>query len=359
MKSTSLAVNAFLAKNGIFFALLLLIAFFTAINPRFFTLQNASTILLQIAELGIIVFPLALLMISGAVDLSVGSIASASAVTAALAMSATGSTLLGVCVALGFGLLAGALNGFLVSYLGLNPIVVTLGFLSVWSGYAMLMTGGRTVTRSELPASFQDLGTAAVGPVPVRLILFGLIILAAWYVLNRHHLGKETYAIGGNERAARLMGIHVARVRFGLFAATGLASGLAGIMLGAKVQSVSPALGLNLEMSALTVALLGGVAFAGGIGRIGGVLAGLLFFGVLRNGLVFMQASPFLQTVIVGLTLVIAVALDKSIQRVVKKSWAAQGKEALAEQDAESPEAESGARLDAGQSAGSTAVDHR
>ncbi|MBV1780084.1 ABC transporter permease [Paeniglutamicibacter sp. ABSL32-1] len=329
MKLSSVNLKSFLAKNGIFFALVLLVVFFTILNPRFMSTGNALNVLLQVAELGIVVLPLALLMISGSVDLSVGSIASASAVNSALVMSATGSTTLGIIAGLVFGVAAGALNGFLVAYLGLNPIVVTLGFLSVWGGYAMMVTGGRTVTRRELPEEFQEFGTAAVGPFPVRLLLLLLVVAGVWYVLNRHRVGRETYAIGGSERAARLMGVNVRRVRFGLFAATGLASALAGIMLGAKVQSVSPAVGLNLEMNALTVALLGGVAFAGGVGRVGGVLAGLLFFGVMRNGLVFLQASPFLQTIIVGLTLVVAVALDESIQKIVKQSWATRGKAVL------------------------------
>lgn len=323
-------LKAILARNGIFIALLLLIGFFATVNPNFFTPNNAMNVLLQVAELGIVAMLMALLLIAGVVDLSVGSIASAGAIVAAIVMSTTGSMWLGLGAGLLFGLLAGALNGFLVAYLGLNPIVVTLGFLSVWGGAAMLMTGGRTVTRSELPAEFQGVGSASVGPLPFRLALLIMVVFLVWYVLSRSRVGRAIYAIGGNERAAYLMGIKTTAVRFALYAVTGLAAALAGIMLGAKVQSVSPAIGLNLEMSALTVVLLGGVAFAGGSGRIGGVIAGLLFFGVLRNGLVFMQASPFLQTVIVGLTLVIAVALDESIQRVVKKSWEARGRAALA-----------------------------
>ncbi|MGW6172169.1 ABC transporter permease [Arthrobacter sp. NPDC055138] len=331
MKLSVGEIKTFAARNGIFMALVLLIVLFSVLNPKFFSTGNAMNVLLQVAELGIIALPLALLLISGAVDLSVGSVASAAAVNAALTMSATGSIVLGFAAGLLFGALAGMLNGFLVAYLGLNPIVVTLGFLSVWGGYAMLMTNGRTVTRTELPDGFREIGTASIGPLPLRLAMLVAAIVLAWYVLNRHRIGREVYAVGGSQRAAFLMGIKVTRIRFGLFVACGVSSALAGIMLAAKVQSVSPAIGLNLEMSGLTVVLLGGVAFAGGSGRIGGVVAGLLFFGVLRNGLVFLQASPFLQTIIVGLTLVVAVALDESIQKIVKKSWENRGRAALAE----------------------------
>lgn len=330
MKTTTPDMKALLAKNGIFLALLLLIAFFAVMNPRFLSLGNALNVVLQVAELGIVTLPLALLLITGAVDLSIGSIASLSAVVAGMVMASTHSLVLGLLTGIASGVAAGVVNGLLVAVLGLNPIVVTLGFLSVWGGVAMLLTGGRTITMSELPAAFDQLGALTVGPVPLRLLLFVLAIAVSWYVLNRNRVGRAIYAIGGSERAAHLMGLGVVRVRFWLYAITGACAAVAGLMLAAKVQSISPATGLNMEMSALTVALLGGVAFAGGSGRVSGVVAGLLFFGVLRNGLVFLQASPFLQTVIVGLTLVVAVALDKSIQQIVKKSWEARGRAALA-----------------------------
>ena len=325
-------IKAVFAKNSIFVALILLIAFFAVMNPSFATVRNGVNILLQVADLGLVVMPLAMLLIAGVVDLSIGSIASCAAVVSALTMSNTGSLLLGILAGFGFGIIAGGINGFLVAYLGLNPIVVTLGFLSVWGGSAMLLTGGRTVTRGELPESFSSMTVWGIGPVPLRLILFILAVLLVGYLLNRHRIGREIYAIGGNERAAYLMGVKVARVRFGLFVLTGFMAALAGISLAVKVQSVSPAIGVNMEMNALTVVLLGGVAFAGGSGRVSGVVAGLLFYGVLRSGLVFLQASPFVQTVVVGLTLVIAIALDESIQRVVKKSWQDRGQTALREQ---------------------------
>jgi ribose transport system permease protein len=326
-------VKIFLARNGIYVALVLLIAFFTSINPNFLSFGNAQNVLLQAVELGLVALPLALLVMSGSVDLSVGAVASAGAVTAGLVMSATGSTLLGIGAGLAFGILAGAINGFLVSYLGLNPIVVTLGFLSVWGGFALLITGGKTITRAALPEDFRAIGTATVGPIPIQIVILVLAVAVAWYLLNRNRVGKQILAIGGNKRSAFLMGLKVRRVQFGLFVVSGFFASFAGILLSAKVQSASPTIGSGMELEALTVVLLGGVAFEGGVGRISGVVAGLLFFRVLRNGLVFLQASPFLQTIIVGLTLVIAVALDSSIQKIVKRSWAQVGKKAIAEEE--------------------------
>lgn len=321
-------LKIFAARNGIFLALIVLIAVFSILRPNFFSFANGQSILMQATELGIIAIPAAFLIMSGTIDLSVGAVASAAAVTGGLAMSGNGSTLLGFIVAIGTGMAAGALNGFLVSYLRLNSFVVTLGALSVWGGFALLISGGKTIPRSDLPEAFRAIGTFKVGPIPIQIIALVVVIALGWYVLNHTKFGKEIRAIGGNERAARLMGINVKRSRFLLFVASGAFAAFAGMLLSAKVQSANPTIGSGLELEALTVVLLGGVAFEGGVGRISGVVAGLLFFRVLRAGLVFLQASPFLQTILVGATLIIAVALDSSIQKMISGSWAKLGKKA-------------------------------
>lgn len=325
-------IKIFTAKNGIFLALIVLVAVFSILRPNFFTFANGQSILLQAAELGLIAIPAAFLIMSGTIDLSVGSVASAAAITGGMTMSATGSTLLGFLAAIGTGILTGAINGFLVSYMGLNSFVVTLGALSVWGGFALLLSDGRTIPRAELPDAFRAIGTLKVGPVPIQIVALVLVIALGWYVLNHTKFGKEVKAIGGNERAARLMGVNVQRSRFLLFVATGAFAALAGMFLSAKVQSANPNIGSGLELEALTVVLLGGIAFEGGVGRISGVVAGLLFFRVLRAGLVFMQASPFLQTILIGATLIVAVALDSSIQKMIRSSWAKLGKKAVREE---------------------------
>lgn len=163
-------------------------------------------------------------------------------------------------------------------------------------------------------------------------------------MLNRTQFGKQVLAVGGNRRAARLMGVRVARTQFLLFAVSGLFAAFAGIMLAAKVQSASPTIGVGMELNALTVVLLGGVAFEGGIGRISNVVAGLLFFRVLNNGLIFLQASPFLQTVLIGVTLIVAVALDSTIQRIIRSSWAQQGRKSTRAQRSALPAPSKGSK---------------
>ncbi len=307
------------ARNGTFIALAALIIVFASLNDRFFTSANAEVIGSGVSEMGIVAVPLALLVISGSVDLSVGSIASMSGIICASVMTHSHSPILGVAAALGFGLGAGMINGFLVSVLRLNGIVVTLGFLAVWGGLALYSTNGDTL--AGLPDSFTRFGTAHILGVPLQIYVLAVGAAIGWFLLNRRPFGRHIYAVGGNERAAFLMGVRVTRVRLLMFVYVGVAAAFAGVMLVAKLQAAPPTVGQGMELSVLTMVLLGGVGFAGGTGRVSGVMAGLFFVGVLQNGLVVTGASQFLQQVFVGATLVVAVALDATIKKVVHRSW--------------------------------------
>lgn len=309
-----------LAKNGAIVALILLVIVFTMLNPRFVQPGNLITIVLSMAEVGIIAIPLAYLVMSGSIDLSVGSVASLGSVVCGIVATGTGSIWLGIAAGTSAGVVTGLITGILVEHLRLNPLVVTLGLLNVWAGLALFLTNGRTIT--GLPAESRDIaGFALFGIVPLPMLLLLLVTVAAWWVLNYRPFGRQLLAAGGNQRAAFLMGINVRSVRLRLFALAGVASAFAGALMTLKLQAGSPTTGQGLEFSALTVVLLGGVAVAGGAGRISGVIAGLLFVGVLRNGLVILGVSQFLQTMIVGLTLVVAISLDETLQRVLKSAW--------------------------------------
>lgn len=308
-----------LAQNGTLLALIVLVGTLAVLHPRFLTPTNASTVLVQVAELGIVAIPLAFLLMAGTLDLSVGAVASLGGVLAAQTIIGTGSIPLGFVVALGLGATTGAVNGFLVAFLRLNPLVVTLGFLSVWGGLALLLTNGATTT--GLGDEFRALGLWRVGPANLQVIVMVVVLVLGWIVLNRRPFGRNVLAIGGNPHAARLMGVRVQRTRFLLFVTTGMAASLVGLLLAAKLQSATPTAGSGMEIQALTVVLLGGVAMEGGAGRVSGVVAGLLFVGVLRNGLVILGVSQFLQTILIGATLVVAVLLDSSIQQLLRASW--------------------------------------
>ncbi|MEA2288501.1 MAG: ribose transport system permease protein [Solirubrobacteraceae bacterium] len=319
MKQMGRRAQYLLARNGTLIGVVGLVVVFTMVNERFLSWRNATIIGQAIAELGVIAIPLALLVIAGSVDLSVGSIASMAAIIGGKVMVETGSTIAGIVAALGFGVLAGGLNGFLVSYLNLNSIVVTLGFLAVWGGMALYISEGQTV--AGLPESFTDLAAIKLVGIPIQIYILALAVVIGWVALNKLPYGRRLYAVGGNQRAAFLMGISIRRVRFLMFVGVGVAAAFGGLMLTAKLNAATPQSGTGLELDALTVVLLGGVAFAGGMGRISGVVAGLLFVGVLQNGLVVTGTSEFLQQVFLGLTLIAAVALDDSIRQFAHRSW--------------------------------------
>lgn len=312
-------IKILLAENTAILTLIALIAVLSILSPRFLSVNNGLTVLQQVAEIGLIALPLAFLVMSGSIDLSVGAVASLGAVTSALVATSTDSLWLGIAVGLAVGVLTGTINGLLVAFAGLNPLVVTMGFMSVWGGVALFLTNGKTVT--GLPADARALSSFHLGPLSFQMIILIVAGLLAWYVLNKRPFGRQVLATGGNAKAAYLMGVNVRWVHLRLFIVTGVCAALAGILVSMKLQAAAPTLGSGMEFNALTVVLLGGVAFEGGKGKISGVIAGLLFVGALRNGLVILGVSQFLQTVFVGLTLVLAISLDKTIQQVLKRAW--------------------------------------
>lgn len=312
-------VQYLLARNGTILALVALIVVFSLQTGSFLTWTNAKNVGQAVAELGVISIPLALLVISGAVDLSVGSIASMAGILAGKVMLSTGSTTLGALAGLGFGIGAGALNGILVSYGKLNTIVVTLGGLSLWGGMALDLTGGQTL--SGFPNSFTNFALTTVAGIPIEIFVLLAVIVVCWTVLRFAPFGRRLYAVGGNERASFLMGVPVRRVRFFMFVGVGAAASIAGMMLASKLAAATPISGQGLEITALTVVLLGGVAFQGGMGRLSGVVAGLFFVGVLQNGLVITGTSQFLQQVFLGVVLIAAIALDNTIRRFAHSAW--------------------------------------
>jgi ribose/xylose/arabinose/galactoside ABC-type transport system permease subunit len=309
-----------LARNGTLLGLALLIIVFTIANDNFFSWANAKNIGQAVSELGIVSIPLALLVISGAVDLSVGSVASLAGIIAGMVMATTASTPLGILAGLAVGIGTGAINGVLVSYFNLNSIVVTLGALSVWGGMALYLTGGQTV--AGLPDSFVDLANIEIFGISIEIFVLAAAVAYGVIILARLPYGRRLYAVGGNQRAAFLMGVPIQRVRFWMFVQVGAAAALGGLMLASKLGAATPITGQGLEINALTVVLLGGIAFSGGMGRITGVVAGLFFVGVLRNGLVVTDTSQFLQQVFLGLTLIAAVAIDDTIRQFAQRQWA-------------------------------------
>lgn len=299
-------------------ALAVLFVYFTSQSATFTNSSNLLTLANNAAALGIIVVPFAMLVISGNIDFSVGSTAALSGTLLAVAVTQWGlSEGVGIVVALAAATIIGVVNGFLCIYLGFNPIIVTLGMLSVIRGGLLLVQQDQIYGIGPI---IEAVGSDSILGVPITLWLAILTFALGVVFLTSTPWGRQIYAIGANKEAAYLSALPVRKQQFSLYVITSFAAGLAGLVFTARLNGVSPAVtGDNLEFQALTIVLLGGVAFAGGSGSLFGVLIAWLFLATLQNGLVLMNVTPYVQTVAAGVALVLAAALDRLGSTVVPK----------------------------------------
>jgi ribose transport system permease protein len=301
-------------QSALVCALIILVIVFASMNGAFLTGSNLTVILLQVSVVGIIAVPGAMLLLAGYVDLAVGSIAVLTAVVfgrfATSGMPVEVAFVLALLVGAGWG----AVTGYLICYLDFSPIVVTLGGLAGARGLAELINNSST--KSGFGDLFVALGNERIFTIPLPVYLLVLAFVIGAYVWYAAPWGRHMMAIGANRDAARSLGVGVRRIPWALYTASGAAAGLGGLLIASQLDSASLAIGNSLEIDVLTAILLGGVAFTGGRGSLVGVLAGILFIGVLQNGLVVINISPFLLGVVTGLALVAAAGLDVLYQRL-------------------------------------------
>ncbi len=299
----------FLINNILLASLLALIVFFSYRSSAFLTVSNFTVILTNYAAIGVVVSAMAVLVIAGHVDLSVGSNIAFSAMIAAVAITKFGvAPPLAILAGVLTGACVGAVNGFLCGVLRFNPIIVTLGMLSLLRGITLLINPTEVYGLGDF---FFYIGNGRALGVPVLLWVVAATFICAAVFISTTVWGRYVYAIGVNAHAAFLAALPVKRLLMCLYIATGAAAGLAGVLLASRLDGVSPgALGLQMELQALTIILLGGVAFTGGRGRIFGVVTAWVFLGVLENGLTLLNVPPFIQLVASGLALVLAASLD-------------------------------------------------
>jgi ribose transport system permease protein len=315
MASPLRALVTWSQRNGLFYALAALVAVFAVSSHRFLTGSNIEVIFLQISVTGLVAVPGAMLILSGYIDLAVGSIAVlASVVVGELTVRDGIPSLWAALAAAAVGLAWGCMQGYLVSYLGFSPIVVTLGGLAGARGVAEYVTKGET--QYGLGPGFGQLGNAQVLGLDVPIIIFAGIFLAGSYAWYQMPYGRRMTAIGSDRTVARSLGIAVRRIPFVLYALSGLAAALGGLILTSQLDGSSYSIGEGMELEVLTGILLGGVAFVGGRGSLLGVLFGVLFIGVLTNGLTVLNISPFIRNVAIGGALLFAAALDVLYQRL-------------------------------------------
>ncbi|WP_265502498.1 ABC transporter permease [Paracoccus beibuensis] len=287
--------------------LLLVALYLTISNEYFLSHRNLMNVGRQASVVAIVALGQALVIIARGIDLSVGSVIGFSAVSSALVMQATGSDVLALLAGLGAGMLAGALNGLMVTRLRINPFIATLGMLSVARGVALLMTGGIPVGYSGWA---EWLGAGRVAGIPVSVVIMFILVAVVHIVATRSVIGREIYAVGDNPKAARLAGIDIAKTRMAVFTLTGLLAGLGGIILAGNLASADPNLGMGYELDVIAAVILGGTALSGGRGSIIGVLIGAMLMALLSNAFVLLSISAYWQVVTKGLIIIIAVGVD-------------------------------------------------
>ncbi len=295
---------------GMLPVLILLAIAFHALTGKFLAAGNLSIVLQQASINIVLAAGMTFVILTGGIDLSVGSILAASAMAAVIMSLVPGLGWVGVPAGIALGLVFGLVNGGFVAILKLPPFIVTLGSLTAVRGIARLLGADTTVFNADLP--FAVIGNGSILGVPILAIIAISVIILSWFILRRTILGTWIYAVGGNEEAARLTGIKVPLVLLFVYAMSGMMSGLGGVMSAARLYAANGLqLGQAYELDAIAAVILGGTSFVGGVGSITGTLIGALIIAVLSNGLILTGTSDIWQFIIKGLVIIAAVTLDR------------------------------------------------
>jgi len=289
--------------------LIFVIAFFAYRSARFGTVDNVTTILIAAAPFALIALGQTLVILTGGIDLSVGSVIALSSMAGALtAKTFPDQIFLAVIVAVLVGLAAGSVNGFVVSKINVPPFIATLGMLTLASGLAYVVGGGAPI--NGLPASFGSIANTQILGLTIPVILMIVGIVGFGIMMRKTAFGMRIYAVGGNQLAAQIAGVKTGRVLFSVYAISGALAGLSGVMLASRVISGSPTLGQGYELDAIAAVVIGGASLLGGRGTVWGTALGLLLIQTLNNGLDILTVPAYWQDVIKGVLIVAAVAVD-------------------------------------------------
>lgn len=297
-----------IAEYVIVVAIILESIYFASIAPQFFSVPNLVNVALSIAITGILAVGMTMVILTGGIDLSVGSVAALAGVVAAL-IAANGNVWAGGIAAIGIGLAVGLFNGVMVSRFRVPPFVATLAMLTICRGLAFIVTEGRSV--ANLPTGFAFLGRERSFGVPVPVLLMIAVFAAGWFVLRHMTFGRYIYAVGGNREASFLAGVNTKRVTLLVYVVNGLLVGLAGLVLASRLGAGVPNAGLQYELDVIAAVVVGGTSLNGGRGSVIGTLWGAIFIGVLNNGMNLAGTDPYMQKIALGVVILLAVLADQ------------------------------------------------
>lgn len=299
--------------------LVVMLIFFSLASPFFLTWTNVINLGQTLATSGIVAFAMTLVIVSGGIDLSVGSVAALSGVVTSLLWTFLGvplaaAAMLGILT----GVVVGLINGFMVTRIKISPLISTLATFSIVRGLAFVISNGQTNQLNN--NAFKFLGRGNIGGIPFSLIMMVAVYLFFAYLLSHTRFGRNVYAIGGNAEASRLAGISINRTLIWVYILSGLFAAFAGIIIAAQLALSAPRAAVGLELTAIAAVVLGGTSLAGGKGTLLGTLLGVLILRILDNGLVLLNISSFYQDVASGVVLLLAVGFDQVRQRLGERS---------------------------------------
>jgi ribose transport system permease protein len=300
---------------GIFAAAAVIFIIFGVLNENFLTLNNLRDVAVSASVNALIGIGLTFVIITGGIDLSVGSIASfVGIVSAALMVNSGVPPIPGLLLGLVLGFVAGGLNGLLITVLKLPPFIATLGTMSVYQGLAYVATNGQPVY--NVPEPFVLLLNSYIGGIPIVVVVVIIVAVLAWLLLRKTVFGQNVIATGGSEETAWLSGVRVNRVKIIVYGISGMLAALGGLVVVARISAAQSEAGAPYLLTAIAAAVIGGANLMGGEGRIAGTLVGALILGALTNGLVLLNVPSFYEQIVTGLVVVIAVAIDQG-----SKGW--------------------------------------
>ncbi len=288
------------------------------LSKSFLNISNLFNVFKQVTVAGIIGCGMTFVILTGGIDLSVGSILGLSGVVASGVLASTGNTFLAVATALAIGTVCGTANGFFISHCGIPPFIATLGTMTLLRGCVLIYTKGSPIpVKSEV---YKFIGKGSVIGVPVPVIILILLFLAAHYILTQTPFGRSIYAVGGNREAARLSGISVKRTEWTAYIMNGLLSGIAAVVLTARLGSAQSTSGQGIEMDAIAAVILGGTSLSGGTGFVLPTVVGAMIMGIIDNILTLMNVNPHATSIVKGSVVLIAVLVDKKVKDLSAKA---------------------------------------
>lgn len=300
-----------LGKLGPLLGLFLIVIVITILNPSFMTTDNVLNILRQVSISALIAFGITFVILTGGIDLSVGSTLALTGAVAATMLASGIDPVLTILAALLLGAVLGAVNGVIIAKGKVAPFIATLATMTIYRGLTLVYTDGRPVSDLGNEITFQMLGKGYFFGIPVPVCTMILAFIVLYVIMHKTTFGRRVYAVGGNEAASKLSGINVDRIKIAVYSLTGMLAALSALILTSRLNSAQPTAGTSYELDAIAAVVLGGTSLTGGKGWIFGTLVGALIIGVLNNGLNLIGVSSFFQQVVKGIVILIAVLIDR------------------------------------------------